>query len=291
MAIVSVGLGDTFDEWRVKTNTVATGQGDLTTLSTTHKASVVGAINELFTSDSDDMENLVDDTSPQLGGELQLNNNNIAGTGSINITGGGTFTGNVQATLQLSSSNSIVSVGNADVVVTPHGTGDVLLASDIIKIGPSGTDTTLTTNGSGTLKLAPNGGGGSQPLLQLDNVGDITLTPPGTKNVILDGIKFPNADGSSGQYLKTDGSGVLSFGTITALANVLDDTSPQLGGDLDLNSNDITGTGQFAGTSIATAVTGTTHSAGDNSTKLATTAYVDAGDASAASIGLIIALG
>ena len=81
MAIVSVGLGDTFDEWRVKTNTVATGQGDLTTLSTTHKASVVGAINELFTSDSDDMENLVDDTSPQLGGQLDLNNNNIAGTG------------------------------------------------------------------------------------------------------------------------------------------------------------------------------------------------------------------
>ena len=76
MAIVSVGLGDTFDEWRVKTNTVATGQGDLTTLSTTHKASVVGAINELFTSDSDDMENLVDDTSPQLGGQLDLNNNN-----------------------------------------------------------------------------------------------------------------------------------------------------------------------------------------------------------------------
>ena len=291
MAIVSVGLGDTFDEWRVKTNTVATGQGDLTTLSTTHKASVVGAINELFTSDSDDMENLVDDTSPQLGGELQLNNNNIAGTGSINITGSGTFSGNVQATLQLSSSNSIVSVGNADVVVTPHGTGDVLLASDIIKVGPSGTDTTITTNGSGTLKLAPNGGGGSQPLLQLDNVGDITLTPPGTKNVILDGIKFPNADGSSGQYLKTNGSGVLSFGTITALANVVEDTSPQLGGDLDLNSNDITGTGQFAGTSIATAVTGTTHSAGDNSTKLATTAYVDAGDAQAASIGLIIALG
>ena len=107
MAIVSVGLGDTFDEWRVKTNTVATGQGDLTTLSTTHKASVVGAINELFTSDSDDMENLVDDTSPQLGGQLDLNNNNIAGTGSINITGSGTFSGNVQATLQLSSSNSI----------------------------------------------------------------------------------------------------------------------------------------------------------------------------------------
>ena len=218
MAIVSVGLGDTFDEWRVKTNTVATGQGDLTTLSTTHKASVVGAINELFTSDSDDMENLVDDTSPQLGGQLDLNNNNIAGTGSINITGSGTFSGNVQATLQLTSSNSIVSVGNADVVVTPHGTGDVRLETDTIKVGPSGTDTTITTNGSGTLKLAPNGGGASQPLIQLDNVGDITLNPPGVKQVIV-------------------------VGTITATT--------------------------FSGNSV-------TQSASDNSTKIATTAYVDA---------------
>lgn len=41
--------------------------------------------------------------------------------------------------------------------------------------------------------------------------GDIAITPDGTGNVILDGIKHPKADGSSGQILETDGAGQLSF--------------------------------------------------------------------------------
>jgi hypothetical protein len=40
---------------------------------------------------------------------------------------------------------------------------------------------------------------------------DLKLTPKGTGKLNLDGIKFPNADGSAGQFLKTDGSVVLSF--------------------------------------------------------------------------------
>ena len=211
MAIVNVTLADTFDQWRVKTNSIGTQTGDLTTLSTTHKASVVGAINEIFNNDSDDMENLVDDATPQLGGELDLNNNNIAGTGSINITGAASFGGSI-------TTSGLVSVSNASISIVPHGNGDINLQSDMIKVGPSGTDTTITTNGSGTLLLAPNGGGGSQPLIQLDNVGDITLDPPGTKQVIV-------------------------VGTLTATT--------------------------FSGNSV-------TQSASDNSTKIATTAYVDA---------------
>jgi hypothetical protein len=38
---------------------------------------------------------LVDDTTPQLGGNLDLNGNNITGTGSINIDGTITATGNI----------------------------------------------------------------------------------------------------------------------------------------------------------------------------------------------------
>jgi hypothetical protein len=64
--------------------------------------------------------------------------------------------------------------------------------------------------------------------------------------------------------------------TNTLGAGIIYDISPQLGGNLDLNNFNITGTGQFAGTSIASAVVGTTQSVSDNSTKLATTAYVDA---------------
>ena len=40
---------------------------------------------------------IVQDTTPQLGGALDLNNNNITGNGSINISGGATVSGNLVA--------------------------------------------------------------------------------------------------------------------------------------------------------------------------------------------------
>jgi hypothetical protein len=40
---------------------------------------------------------------------------------------------------------------------------------------------------------------------------DLKLTPKGSGNLVLDGIEFPNADGTAGQVLATDGSGILSF--------------------------------------------------------------------------------
>ena len=93
MAIQVVNLTDTFDEWRIKSNTTASNFGDLTALSTTNKTNLVAAINEIFTNDSDDMENLVDDLTPQLGGNLDLNSKIINGTGSI----AGTVTGTTQS--------------------------------------------------------------------------------------------------------------------------------------------------------------------------------------------------
>ena len=40
---------------------------------------------------------------------------------------------------------------------------------------------------------------------------DITVTPSGTGQLVLDGLNWPTADGSANQVLKTDGSGQLSF--------------------------------------------------------------------------------
>jgi hypothetical protein len=40
---------------------------------------------------------------------------------------------------------------------------------------------------------------------------DLKLTPKGSGKIVLDGINFPNADGTADQVLKTDGSGNLSF--------------------------------------------------------------------------------
>ena len=72
--------------------------------------------------------------------------------------------------------------------------------------------------------------------------GNISITPNGTGDVIIDGLKHPQADGSNGQFLKTNGSAQLSFASITQatgneLENVVEDTTPQLGGMLDVNGN------------------------------------------------------
>ena len=76
--------------------------------------------------------------------------------------------------------------------------------------------------------------------------GNISITPDTTGSVILDGISYPQADGTIDQVLKTDGAGQLSFATVGGgIAAVVDDTTPQLGGDLDLNTYDITGTGDI----------------------------------------------
>ena len=46
--------------------------------------------------------------------------------------------------------------------------------------------------------------------------GHIYITPNGTGDVVIDGLKYPQADGSSGQFLKTDGSGQLSFASVVS---------------------------------------------------------------------------
>ena len=165
MPSITVNLSDTFDEWRTKNNNLGTlvfgvgaNAGDLSGLTTTDKSSLVAAINEVVATDSDDLENIIEDVTPQLGGHLDLNNKNITGTGNISATG--------------------------------------------------------------------------------------TIAATGT---------------------------ITALGGFIGAINVVSDTSPSLGGDLDLNSNDIIGTGSIAGT-----ITGTTQSPSNNSTKLATTAYVDA---------------
>ena len=109
MAVTVVNLTDTFEQWRVKTNSLGTSQGDLTTLSTTAKNTLVAAINEIFTNDSDDMENVIDDLTPQLGGNLDLNSKNITGTGNMTFTGILTSTsiaGTVTGTTQSAGNNS-----------------------------------------------------------------------------------------------------------------------------------------------------------------------------------------
>lgn len=115
------------------------------------------------------------------------------------------------------------------------GQSDVVADNDDAAITlAAGSNVTITTNAStDTVTIAASGGGGSSDVVDdttpqlggdLDvngkvivsaSNGDIELTPNGSGDIILDGQKWPQADGSSGQYLKTDGSGQLSWGTVS----------------------------------------------------------------------------
>lgn len=68
--------------------------------------------------------------------------------------------------------------------------------------------------------------------------GDINITPNGTGSVVIDGLSHPQSDGTADQLLKTDGAGNLSF-TDAPSSDLVDDTSPQLGGSLLANGNTI----------------------------------------------------
>ena len=77
--------------------------------------------------------------------------------------------------------------------------------------------------------------------------GNISITPNGSGSVIIDGLSHPQADGNAGQVLKTDGNGQLAFASVSSLAgagiqNVSDDSSPQLGGNLDVVTHNIVST-------------------------------------------------
>jgi hypothetical protein len=127
---------------------------------------------------------VVQDTTPQLGGALDVN----------------TF--------------SITSTSNGNITLQPNGTGDVVLSADTVKIGDANTDATITTDGTGDITISTNSGSNSGTVKIFDGVnGNIEITPNGSGVVKLDGLSYPIADGSAGQALVTNGSGVLSFAT------------------------------------------------------------------------------
>lgn len=64
--------------------------------------------------------------------------------------------------------------------------------------------------------------------------GNIPITPNGSGKVILDGLSWPTADGSSDQVLKTDGGGNLSFTTVSSGGST---------GDISFSGSTITSSG------------------------------------------------
>jgi len=93
------------------------------------------------------ISNISEDSSPQLGEDLDL------------VT------------------HDIITTANRDINLIPNGTGDVVLAGDTVKVGDSGAAATLTSNGAGTLTVTT--GGTTDLVLNTNsgtNSGNITIT-------------------------------------------------------------------------------------------------------------------
>jgi len=162
----------------------ASGSGDSFTFSATDKGDkiVFATANDGTNPDIDTLAigtgiaSVAADTSPQLGGDLDVNGNDI------------------------------VSTSNADIDIIPNGTGDVNLGADTVQIGDNNADATLTTQGTGDLILNTNNGTNAGTVTLADGAnGDMTMAPNGTGRV-----KITNASPgtSSTQIATTDGKAI-----------------------------------------------------------------------------------
>ena len=124
---------------------------------------------------------LAADSSPQLGGELDV------------VT------------------YDIVSTSNRDIDIAPHGTGDVVLKADTVTVGDAAAAATLRSSGAGTLTvttggttdliLSTNNGTASGTFTITDAAnGALTLTPNGTGVVAIEGSMNPSVS-STGKAL------------------------------------------------------------------------------------------
>jgi hypothetical protein len=121
------------------------GSDDISFATIDYSANTVNFIDSTVASD------LVNDTSPQLGGNLDVNGNDI------------------------------VSTSNADIDIIPNGTGDVNLGADTVQIGDNNANATLTTQGTGDLILNTNNGTNAGNITLEDGAnGHIQLTTNGT---------------------------------------------------------------------------------------------------------------
>lgn len=94
------------------------------------------------------------------------------------------------------------STTNGSITLKPNGTGSVVI---------SGAN---AANSTGVLEVDDIVGPGAGGLFVGTTSGNIELES--AANVIIQGLQYPNADGTANQVLKTNGSGVLSWVTQTA---------------------------------------------------------------------------
>jgi len=164
---------------------------------------------------------------------ITINDNNITGTRTnenINITPAGTGTVvvnklTIDSQIEIEDNEISTTQSNSDLIITPAGTGQVVMAKvdiddgaiDGTTVGASsattGVFTTLTANTSATvdgITLSDN------EIATNASNANLELSGNGSGGVTISGFVFPTSDGTNGQFIKTNGAGVLSFATAGA---------------------------------------------------------------------------
>ena len=238
------------------------------------------------------INNVVEDTTPQLGGTLDANGNTIdMGTNVLTDTNLGQFitaygwgdhgSAGYQTTAGLNGAiDSHLNQANptSGYVLSWNGSDYAWVAQSGGGGTPGGSDTQVQFNDGGsfggdsgftynkttdeltvgsvtTTGASPNlSAAGNLGITTTASNGNITITPHNTGDIILDGQKWPQADGSANQYLKTNGAGQLSWDTLTT-SDVAEGSneyftnaraiSAVTGSNLNMGSNNITTTGKI----------------------------------------------
>ena len=145
----------------------ASGSGDTFTFATTNKGTAIlfATANDGTNPDIIEIQtggDVVDDTSPQLGGDLDVNG------------------------------NKIVSTSNGNIELEPNGTGDVILDTDQVTIGGGSEVGQISSNGAYDLKLVTNSGTNSSYINIVDAAnGNTQLYPNGTGVTEIGGATNP----------------------------------------------------------------------------------------------------
>ena len=127
---------------------------------------------------------------------------------------------------KLSNSIQYASIAVTDLSeISTIASGDVFLAVDASGGGLKKVTRSTVVSGLATSSAISNLSEDTSPQLggnldvQTNSIvstsnRNIAITPNGSGKVVLDGLSYPTSDGSNGQVITTNGSGVLSFGTI-----------------------------------------------------------------------------
>ena len=169
--------------------------------------------------------NLTVDGNFDVTGTLDFSDSAITNVGSIqldSISGDG----DTNTSITFSGSDVITMATGGTTALTIDASQNVTIAGDLTV---SGDDLTMGTNTSGNLLIADG-----------TNFNSIAVGDLSEISTVANDDVFLAVDTSGGGLKKITRSAIVSgLATSGAISNVSEDTTPQLGGDLDVNGNDI----------------------------------------------------